>query len=105
MPHSRLWLCSIAVAASGACRSRFPGCGAEVESARSECGCRSRFKALTRLRSAVVYEDPSSTRCTVSSTRVGRGWPSRSRFSWPSVLLWKGWRRPGGGRYRFTALA
>ena len=33
-------------------------CGAEVESVRSECGCRSRLKALTRLRSAVAYEGP-----------------------------------------------
>ena len=33
-------------------------CGAEVESARIDCGCRSRLKALTRLRSAVAYEGP-----------------------------------------------
>jgi len=29
-----------------------------VESARTECGCRSRLRALTRLRSAVAYEGP-----------------------------------------------
>jgi ComF family protein len=54
------WLCS-------ACRSRIrrlqeplcPRCGAEVESARSECGCRGRLRALTRLRSAVAYEGPA----------------------------------------------
>ena len=53
------WLCSF-------CRGRIRRlkeplcrrCGAEVESARNECGCRSRFKALTRLRSAVAYEGP-----------------------------------------------
>jgi len=33
-------------------------CGAEVESARTDCGCRSRLRALTRLRSAVAYEGP-----------------------------------------------
>ena len=33
-------------------------CGAEVESARSECGCRSRLRSLTRLRSAAAYEGP-----------------------------------------------
>ena len=33
-------------------------CGAEVESARKQCGCRSRLKALSRLRSAVAYEGP-----------------------------------------------
>src|SRR6266702_4361880 len=53
------WLCSI-------CRGRIRRlneplcrrCGAEVESARNDCGCRSRLKALTRLRSAVAYEGP-----------------------------------------------
>jgi ComF family protein len=30
----------------------------EVESARSECGCRSRLKNLARLRSAAAYEGP-----------------------------------------------
>ena len=34
-------------------------CGAEVESARADCGCRSRLKALARLRSAVAYEGPA----------------------------------------------
>jgi ComF family protein len=33
-------------------------CGAEVESARRECGCRARLRSLTRLRSAVAYEGP-----------------------------------------------
>jgi len=33
-------------------------CGAEVETARSECGCRSRLRSLSRLRSAVAYEGP-----------------------------------------------
>jgi len=33
-------------------------CGAEVESARSDCGCRNRLKALSRLRSAAAYEGP-----------------------------------------------
>ena len=33
-------------------------CGAEVESARKDCGCRGRLKALTRLRSAAAYEGP-----------------------------------------------
>jgi competence protein ComFC len=33
-------------------------CGAEVESARRQCGCRSRLRALARLRSAVAYEGP-----------------------------------------------
>lgn len=33
-------------------------CGAEVESARRECGCRARLKALSRLRSAAAYEGP-----------------------------------------------
>jgi ComF family protein len=53
------WLCS-------RCRSRIRRleeplcrrCGAEVESARSECGCRTRLKSLSRLRSAAVYEGP-----------------------------------------------
>jgi ComF family protein len=30
----------------------------EVESARSDCGCRARLRSLTRLRSAVAYEGP-----------------------------------------------
>jgi competence protein ComFC len=34
-------------------------CGAEVESARNDCGCRGRLKALSRLRSAVAYEGPA----------------------------------------------
>jgi len=34
-------------------------CGAEVESARRDCGCRGRLKALSRLRSAVAYEGPA----------------------------------------------
>jgi ComF family protein len=33
-------------------------CGAEVESARQECGCRRRLRSLARLRSAVAYEGP-----------------------------------------------
>ena len=33
-------------------------CGVEVASARSDCGCRSRLKALSRLRSAAAYEGP-----------------------------------------------
>ena len=33
-------------------------CGAEVESARNECGCRTRLKSLARLRSAAAYEGP-----------------------------------------------
>lgn len=53
------WLC-------GPCRSRIRRleeplcrrCGAEVESARTDCGCRSRLKALSRLRSAAAYEGP-----------------------------------------------
>ena len=35
-----------------------PRCGAEVESARKDCGCRTRLKSLSRLRSAVAYEGP-----------------------------------------------
>ena len=34
-------------------------CGAEVESARADCGCRVRLPSLTRLRSAVAYEGPA----------------------------------------------
>jgi len=34
-------------------------CGAEVASPRSDCGCRARLPALTRLRSAVAYEGPA----------------------------------------------
>src|SRR6202158_2935543 len=53
------WLC-------GRCRSRIRRleeplcrrCGAEVESARKECGCRGRLKALARVRSAASYEGP-----------------------------------------------
>lgn len=33
-------------------------CGAEVESARKDCGCRTHLKSLSRLRSAVAYEGP-----------------------------------------------
>lgn len=33
-------------------------CGVQLESARKECGCRSRLRALTRLRSATAYEGP-----------------------------------------------
>ena len=33
-------------------------CGVELESARKQCGCRDRLKALARLRSAVAYEGP-----------------------------------------------
>jgi ComF family protein len=33
-------------------------CGAELESVRNDCGCRSRLRALSRLRSAVAYEGP-----------------------------------------------
>jgi competence protein ComFC len=33
-------------------------CGAEVESARKQCGCQNRLRALARLRSAVAYEGP-----------------------------------------------
>jgi competence protein ComFC len=33
-------------------------CGVEVESARTDCGCRARLRSLTRLRSAVAYEGP-----------------------------------------------
>jgi ComF family protein len=33
-------------------------CGAEVESARKQCGCQRRLRALARLRSAVAYEGP-----------------------------------------------
>ena len=33
-------------------------CGAEVESARPDCGCRQRLRSLARLRSAVAYEGP-----------------------------------------------
>ena len=34
-------------------------CGAELPSARRECGCRSRLRSLSRLRSAVAYEGPA----------------------------------------------
>ena len=33
-------------------------CGAEVESARRDCGCQRRLRSLARLRSAVAYEGP-----------------------------------------------
>jgi ComF family protein len=33
-------------------------CGVELDSARRECGCRARLRALTRLRSAVAFEGP-----------------------------------------------
>jgi ComF family protein len=33
-------------------------CGAEVEHARDSCGCRTRIRRLTRLRSAAAYEGP-----------------------------------------------
>jgi ComF family protein len=52
------WLC-------GVCRRRIRRleepcrrCGAELDSARDGCGCRSRLHALARLRSAVAYEGP-----------------------------------------------
>jgi ComF family protein len=53
------WLCE-------RCRSRVRRleepicrrCGAEVESARKQCGCQNRLRALARLRSAVAYEGP-----------------------------------------------
>ncbi len=53
------WLCD-------RCRSRIRRleeplcrrCGAEVESARTECGCRGRLKSLARVRSAASYEGP-----------------------------------------------
>jgi ComF family protein len=33
-------------------------CGVQLESARKECGCRSRLRSLSRLRSAAAYEGP-----------------------------------------------
>jgi ComF family protein len=53
------WLCDV-------CRGRIRRlqeplcrrCGAEVESARSDCGCRQRLSSLSRLRSAVAYDGP-----------------------------------------------
>jgi ComF family protein len=33
-------------------------CGVELESAQRSCGCRTRLRALSRLRSAVAYEGP-----------------------------------------------
>ncbi|HEX9476428.1 MAG TPA: ComF family protein [Candidatus Dormibacteraeota bacterium] len=53
------WLCD-------ACRGRIRRlqeplcrrCGAEVESARPDCGCRLRLRSLARLRAAVAYEGP-----------------------------------------------
>ena len=53
------WLCSRCRA--GIRRLEEPlcrRCGAEVESARSDCGCRNRLKALSRLRSAAAYDGP-----------------------------------------------
>jgi ComF family protein len=34
-------------------------CGAELASTRNECGCRSRLRSLSRLRSPVAYEGPA----------------------------------------------
>jgi ComF family protein len=34
-------------------------CGVELPSTRPECGCRSRLRSLSRLRSAVAYEGPA----------------------------------------------
>ncbi len=51
-------------------------CGAELESAQRECGCRRRLKALSRLRSAVAYEGPVE--------------PAIQRFKYA------GWRRLAG---------
>jgi len=53
------WLCA-------GCRSRIRHlreplcrrCGAEVETPRPHCGCRTRLRSLARLRSAVAYEGP-----------------------------------------------
>jgi ComF family protein len=53
------WLCA-------GCRERIKRlqeplcrrCGAEVESARRNCGCQKRLRSLARLRSAVAYEGP-----------------------------------------------
>jgi ComF family protein len=53
------WLCE-------RCRSRIRRleepmcrrCGAEIESARKDCGCGSRLKSVARLRSATAYEGP-----------------------------------------------
>ena len=50
--------------------------GAEVEHARRDCGCRSRLRALSRLRSAVAYEGPIEL--------------AVQRFKYP------GWRRLAG---------
>jgi ComF family protein len=56
-------------------------CGAEVESARRDCGCRGRLKALSRLRSAVAYEGPAE----VALQRFKyRGW---RRLAEPFALL------------------
>jgi competence protein ComFC len=56
-------------------------CGAEVESARRECGCRGRLKALSRLRSAVAYEGPAE----IALQRFKyRGW---RRLAEPLALL------------------
>jgi ComF family protein len=51
-------------------------CGAELPSAARECGCRTRLRSLTRLRSAVAYEGPVE--------------PAVHRFKY------EGWRRLAG---------
>jgi ComF family protein len=56
-------------------------CGSEVESARKECGCRSRLRALARLRSAVTYEGPIEL--AVQRFKY-RGW---KRLAKPLALL------------------
>ena len=56
-------------------------CGAEVETARSDCGCRRRLGSLSRLRSAVAYEGPIE----VAIQRFKyRGW---RRLAEPLALL------------------
>lgn len=35
-----------------------PRCGREVEQSRPDCGCRRRLRALSKIRSAAVYEGP-----------------------------------------------
>jgi len=56
-------------------------CGAEVESARSQCGCRNRLKALSRLRSAAAYEGPVEVAVQMFKYR---GW---RRLAEPLALL------------------
>ena len=56
-------------------------CGAEVESARRDCGCRSRLKALSRLRSAAAYEGPLEL--AIQRFKYG-GW---QRLAEPLALL------------------